>query len=456
MKDGIAAQHGKGIAKRIKILLSYYSISFLTLTFLFVPPPSSFLWSRWWWYGLVFGLVMLHTCVYAHFLAYQNLWHHSLIFSSVISTPGFIFMTAVMWSMPIFTAIKVLSGLSTALPHNIASFISLNSSAFFSHPNMEILLVVVFSSLLTVFIVFQAYSSSWEVVHLPFTRESFKSVTRLDYHREPLSKFKKDEKENSKIKICQISDPHIGIFMTPQSLHKLCSEVVQLEPDFVFITGDMFAVEMGHGDPMISTLVHALSPLKCLKGSCFACLGNHDYSCLKYVKKAFKELGITLLCDENVFLEHKGHKFEIIGAHFIFSVRRTLLHLAELCQKFPPPENSEQLVRLMLVHDPSGVTAIPHDHHLFCFSGHIHGGQIGLQSFGLNFTLARFLFNICDHGLWAHHTNRMFVHRGNGQHAFPFRVGVSREKSLAILDLPPNDNASQTPQQYKKEKSKTN
>jgi predicted MPP superfamily phosphohydrolase len=35
-----------------------------------------------------------------------------------------------------------------------------------------------------------------------------------------------------------------------------------------------------------------------------------------------------------------------------------------------------------------------------------------------------------DHGLFAHRTNRLYVHRGTGFYGFPLRVGVPGEASL--------------------------
>ena len=62
-------------------------------------------------------------------------------------------------------------------------------------------------------------------------------------------------------------------------------------------------------------------------------------------------------------------------------------------------------------------------------SGHTHGGQLGLVSLGLDWTvLSRSRWP--DHGLFGLGTNRLYVHRGTGFYGFPLRVGVPGEASV--------------------------
>ena len=62
-------------------------------------------------------------------------------------------------------------------------------------------------------------------------------------------------------------------------------------------------------------------------------------------------------------------------------------------------------------------------------SGHTHGGQVGLVSLGMDWTvLSRSRWP--DHGLFARGRSRLYVHRGTGFYGFPLRVGVPGEASL--------------------------
>ena len=67
-------------------------------------------------------------------------------------------------------------------------------------------------------------------------------------------------------------------------------------------------------------------------------------------------------------------------------------------------------------------------------SGHTHGGQIGLVSLGLDWTvLAMSKGRFPDHGLFGLGSSRLYVHRGTGFYGFPLRLGVPGEASLLEL-----------------------
>jgi uncharacterized protein len=67
-------------------------------------------------------------------------------------------------------------------------------------------------------------------------------------------------------------------------------------------------------------------------------------------------------------------------------------------------------------------------------SGHTHGGQLGLVSFGLDWTVLK-RSRWPDHGLFGHGANRLYVHRGTGFYGFPLRIGVPGETSVLELML---------------------
>ena len=69
-------------------------------------------------------------------------------------------------------------------------------------------------------------------------------------------------------------------------------------------------------------------------------------------------------------------------------------------------------------------------------SGHTHGGQVGLVSLGLPYTMMRAFVRMPDHGLWARGTDRLYVHRGTGHYGFPLRLGVPAEESVLAVHWP--------------------
>jgi predicted MPP superfamily phosphohydrolase len=84
----------------------------------------------------------------------------------------------------------------------------------------------------------------------------------------------------------------------------------------------------------------------------------------------------------------------------------------------------------VLLHDPGAFKHLPAGEADLVLSGHTHGGQVGLVSLGLSWTMLRVLMNAPDHGLWARGADRLYVHRGTGHYGFPLRLGVPAEESV--------------------------
>jgi hypothetical protein len=94
----------------------------------------------------------------------------------------------------------------------------------------------------------------------------------------------------------------------------------------------------------------------------------------------------------------------------------------------------EDHLRLLLLHDPLAFHALPDDDVDLVLSGHTHGGQIGLVSLGLDWTvLSRTRWP--DQGLFARGSSRLYVHRGTGFYGFPLRIGVPAE--FSVLEISP-------------------
>ncbi len=45
-----------------------------------------------------------------------------------------------------------------------------------------------------------------------------------------------------KLRICQITDPHLGPLMSPERLRSICECIVDWDPDLVLLTGDNITV----------------------------------------------------------------------------------------------------------------------------------------------------------------------------------------------------------------------
>lgn len=224
------------------------------------------------------------------------------------------------------------------------------------------------------------------------------------------------------LRIVQITDPHLGPFMSEARLRAIAERAVAAEPDLVLLTGDFLTMESHHAR---GALARALAPLSALPGRVFACRGNHDHEAPETVAGALADVGARLLVDEATTVETPAGPVQILGIDFRFRDRARITE--EVCAKHPRLDGH---LRLVLLHDPGAFRHVPDGDADLVLSGHTHGGQIGLLVLGLPHTLVSAFTQIPDHGLWALGRNRLYVHRGTGHYGFPLRVGVPGEESL--------------------------
>ena len=155
--------------------------------------------------------------------------------------------------------------------------------------------------------------------------------------------------------------------------------------------------------------------------------GNHDLEAEDEVRAALDANGVRLLEDEEVAIDSPLGPLQILGARYVARGRDA--HLAALCARYPRRAGH---LRLLLLHDPGAFHHLPPDCVDLTLSGHTHGGQLGLLSLGLDWTvLSRTRWP--DHGLFARGAERLYVHRGTGFYGFPLRIGVPGEHSVLEL-----------------------
>ncbi len=222
--------------------------------------------------------------------------------------------------------------------------------------------------------------------------------------------------------IVQLTDTHLGPFMSVERLRRIAERAVARQPDLVVLTGDFLTMESQH-DPAL--LERALEPLRALEGRVFACHGNHDHEAPETVAQALRAVGARLLVDDAAEIDTPAGRVQIVGTDFAWRDRAQ--RLAAVCDAHP---RREGVLRVVLLHDPGAFKHLPPGEADLVLSGHTHGGQVGLVSLGLPWTMLRVLMNAPDHGSWARGTDRLYVHRGTGHYGFPLRLGVPGEESL--------------------------
>jgi predicted MPP superfamily phosphohydrolase len=224
------------------------------------------------------------------------------------------------------------------------------------------------------------------------------------------------------LRIVQITDPHLGPFMSVQKLRRICERAVSKNPDLVLLTGDFLTME-SQGDPR--HLTEALAPLRALEGRVFACRGNHDLEAPEVVARACEAAGVRLLIDELVRVETGAGPIDVLGFDFRFNGRAA--HIQSVSAAHP---RTDDAIRVAALHDPGAFKHVPDGAADLVLSGHTHGGQLGLLWLGLEATIVSALTSLPDHGYWALGLNRLYVHRGTGHYGFPLRIGVPAERSV--------------------------
>ena len=249
-------------------------------------------------------------------------------------------------------------------------------------------------------------------------------VPLLARHHVGMHRNRSLDREGRPLKLVQITDPHLGPFMSVARLREICVRAVAEDPDLVLVTGDIMTMESHDADVVTA----ALAPLQQLHGRVFACHGNHDHEARTVVARAYARLGIRLLVDEAAVVETPSGAVQIVGADFVWRERPE--HLRGLCERFPRRPGA---LRLWMLHDPGAFRHLPAGEGDLVLSGHTHGGQVGLVSLGLSWTFLSATTSIPDHGLWARGRDRLYVHRAHGHYGYPIRLGVPAEESVLYV-----------------------
>jgi uncharacterized protein len=219
-------------------------------------------------------------------------------------------------------------------------------------------------------------------------------------------------------RIAAVSDIHLGSIIRKRSIKKLSVMLQKLNPDVVFLLGDIVDGEIG---PVIrDDLLKYFTCPKCADGL-FAITGNHEYIggssvTIPYIKKN----GIRLLMDEIVILEGG---IQVIGRIDKDSYRfngKARLPLEYLIKKLDPSKPV-----ILLDHQPLQLDKTEKAGVDLQLSGHTHNGQI----WPLNY-ITRLIYEV-SYGYKRKGNSQIIVSSGYGIWGPRIRSG-SRSEVLSI------------------------
>ena len=216
--------------------------------------------------------------------------------------------------------------------------------------------------------------------------------------------------------IAQITDVHVGPTIKAPYVANIVDAVNRLNADMVAVTGDLV-------DGSVKDLSRHVSPLARLtsRHGTFFVTGNHEYYSGAHAWIAeLRRLGLKVLLNEHVVLQHDDAKLVIAGVTDVSAHHFDAAHLSSP-QTAIADAPEHVLIRVLLAHQPRSAHEAEKAGFHLQLSGHTHGGQFLPWNF---FVRLQQPFTAGLHrlkGLWV------YVSRGTGYWGPPKRFGAPSE-----------------------------
>ncbi len=232
-------------------------------------------------------------------------------------------------------------------------------------------------------------------------------------------------------RIAQVSDLHNAEFGTGNS--KLLQAISESTPDTIVITGDLIDMNHTNMDIALDFAKNAvqIAPIYYVNGNHEAGLSQYDE-----LKEGLKSVGVIVLEDEAIQLEHNGSTVTLIGLSGPnFAIRNDVFYETPtmVSTKLNDLLESENGYTILLSHRPELFETYVSCGMDLVFSGHAHGGQFRLPFIGGLVSPNQGFFPKYDAGLYTDVNTNMVVSRGIGNSIIPFRFNNRPEVVLVEL-----------------------
>ena len=230
-------------------------------------------------------------------------------------------------------------------------------------------------------------------------------------------------------KIVNLSDLHLGQWLTVEYLEGVIDIVNRQEPDMVALTGDYVSYIL---DDVAEDLERCLSMIE-VKDSSFAVLGNHDHwNGAEEIRQILKNAGIIDVSNDvhsiSRYAENGKAELHIAG---VDSMKVNKEDIEAVMMKIP-----EDGPAIMLAHEPDFADiAATTGRFALQISGHSHGGQFIIP--GLNTTILR---SECSRkypvGEYQVGDMVQYTSKGLGTNVFWLRINCAPEITIFNLKSP--------------------
>jgi predicted MPP superfamily phosphohydrolase len=170
--------------------------------------------------------------------------------------------------------------------------------------------------------------------------------------------------------IAQISDIHVGPTIKRGYLDAIVKRVNRLAPDLIAVTGDLVDGSVKHLSPHTAPL----GRLSARHGTFFV-TGNHEYysNADEWIAE-IRRLGLTVLMNEHVVLQHQGASLLVAGVTDYSAHHHDASHRSDPKAAIAGAP-VQVAVKLLLAHQPRSAAAAADAGFDLQLSGHTHGGQ---------------------------------------------------------------------------------
>jgi len=217
-------------------------------------------------------------------------------------------------------------------------------------------------------------------------------------------------------RIINLTDIHLGQWISPEYLEGVVDYVNALNPDMITLTGDYVSYIL---EGYEEALLDSFKRLKAKDGK-YAVLGNHDHwAGADEIKEILTSSDIVDLSNDVYTLEKEGEKLNVCG---VDSCTVEADDLDKVLEKLP-----DDGTNILLVHEPDFAEISSKTGKFdFQMSGHSHGGQLVIP--GVKTTPLRCSYSI-KYPVGIYNVNDMiqYTSKGLGTNSFWLRINCKPE-----------------------------
>jgi uncharacterized protein len=225
-----------------------------------------------------------------------------------------------------------------------------------------------------------------------------------------------------RVRIVQLSDLHLGPFLSEAQLARVIDAANELRPDIALVTGDLISSQV---DPIDIALKQCA---RLRADRILGCLGNHErYAAIEdYVDVQGAARGVHFLRMQSELLRYGSAELNFGGVDYEPFIRRG--HYLQGAESLIRPG----AVNVMLSHNPDVFPTAARQGWDVTLAGHTHGGQVTIEILNQTLNMARVYTRFVS-GLYRMDRAACYVTRGIGTIGIPARIGAPPEITLIRL-----------------------